>query len=88
MTKSDPEGAPDPRACFGVHEAKTHLSRLLQRVSEGESIDIERRGVVVAQLVPPVTVRRREFGTDAGRIWVSDDFDAPLPEELLRAFES
>ncbi len=86
MTKSDPSSA--VRARFGVHEAKTHLSKLLQRVSAGESIDIERRGVVVARLVPPPAERRREFGTEAGRLVVSDDFDAPLPEELLRAFES
>jgi antitoxin (DNA-binding transcriptional repressor) of toxin-antitoxin stability system len=78
----------EPRARFGVHEAKTHLSKLLQRVSTGESIDIERRGVVVATLVPPESEHRREFGTDAGRIWISDDFDAPLPDDLLATFES
>jgi len=86
MTKSEPAAA--VRARFGVHEAKTHLSKLLQRVSAGETIDIERRGVVVATLVPPAPVRRREFGTDAGRLVVADDFDDPLPEDLLRMFES
>lgn len=86
MTKSEVAGA--QRARFGVHEAKTHLSRLLQRVSAGESIDIERRGVVVARLVPPASSTERVFGTDAGRIMIGDDFDDPLPEDILRAFES
>ena len=87
MTKST-DRVVEPRARFGVHEAKTHLSKLLQRVGTGESIDIERRGVVVATLVPPAAGRSREFGTDAGRIQVSDDFDAPLPDDLLDMFES
>jgi len=85
MTKSDAR-TETPRARFGVHEAKTHLSKLLQRVSAGDSIDIERRGVVVAQLVPPAVAHKREVGFDRGRFTVPDDFNAPLPDELLRDF--
>jgi len=69
----------------GVHEAKTHLSRLLQAVENGEEVEITKRGQVVARLVPPVP-QRRVFGLDEGRIWISDDFDE-LPEELREFFE-
>lgn len=70
----------------GVHEAKTHLSRLLQEVAQGGDVEITRRGVVVARLVPPVS-RARVLGADAGRFEVPDDFDAPLPDDLLALFE-
>lgn len=72
----------------GVHEAKTHLSRLLERVSAGEEITITRRGEEVARLVPASAGRRRRMGMDAGRFEVPDDFDAPLPAEVLGAFEA
>jgi prevent-host-death family protein len=70
----------------GVHEAKTHLSRLLERVAAGEEIEITNRGRVVARLVGP-TRRTPNFGFDRGNVWIADDFDDPLPEELQRAFE-
>jgi prevent-host-death family protein len=71
-----------------IHEAKTHLSRLLQRVAEGEEVTIARAGVPVAKLVP-VEVKKnvRPLGFARGEIWVADDFDAPLPDDLLAAFE-
>jgi prevent-host-death family protein len=70
-----------------IHEAKTHLSRLLQRVAEGEEVTIARSGVPVAKLVP-VEVKKnvRPLGFARGEIWVADDFDAPLPDYLLAAF--
>lgn len=71
----------------GVHEAKTHLSRLLQRVAAGEEIAITNRGQVVARLVPP-SPAVRELGFDRERLRVPEDFDAPLPEALIAAFES
>lgn len=74
------------RTTVGVHEAKTHLSRLLQRVAVGEEIDITRRGQVVARLVAPLPRGERHFGTDRGRVRIGDDFDAPLPEDLREAF--
>jgi prevent-host-death family protein len=70
---------------INVHEAKTHLSRLLERVEAGEEIIIARSGKPVARLVPMKRVRRRPGGMK-GRIWISEDFDAPLPEEIARAF--
>jgi prevent-host-death family protein len=71
----------------GVHEAKTHLSRLLEDVAAGEEIVITRRGEEVATLVPVRRSSARRFGMDRGRFVVPDDFDAPLPDELLDAFE-
>ena len=72
----------------GVHEAKTHLSRLLKLVSAGEEVIITLRGVQIARLVPPAGQGRRELGFDRGRYEVPDDFDAPLPAELLNAFDA
>lgn len=71
----------------GVHEAKTHLSRLLVRGQSGEEVVITNRGREIARLVPP-RERSRRFGLDAGLFTVPDDFDAPLDDELLHAFES
>jgi prevent-host-death family protein len=71
----------------GVHEAKTHLSRLLDDVAAGEEVVITRRGEEVASLVPVGPGSARRFGTERGRLVVPDDFDDPLPDELLDAFE-
>ena len=70
----------------GVHEAKTHRSRLLERVAAGEEITITRRGEEVARLVPAAGRYPRRLGVDAGRFEVPDDFDAPLPPDVLAAF--
>ena len=71
-----------------VHEAKTHLSRLLQRVAGGEEIVIARAGKPVARLVPIEPKPRRVIGQDDGLFEVPDDFDAPLPDEVLALFQS
>ena len=64
-----------------IHEAKTHLSRLLQKVMEGEEVIISRAGVPVAKLVAAAPKSgKRPLGFDQGRVWMSDDFDAPMPE--------
>ena len=72
----------------GVHEAKTHLSRLLRRVAAGEEIVIARGDKPVARLVPVEGWQPRQLGIDRGRFEVPEDFDAPLPEEILKEFES
>ena len=69
-----------------VHEAKTHLSRLLRRANRGEEVIITRSGQPVARLVP-MAKDRPVFGVDEGRFVVPDDFNDPLDEELLCAFE-
>lgn len=71
----------------GVHEAKTHLSRLLRRVAAGEQIVITSGGRAVARLVPAESGIAREVGFDRGVVSVPDDFDRPLPEDLIAQFE-
>jgi prevent-host-death family protein len=71
----------------GVHEAKTNLSRLLELVSAGEDVVITRRGEEVARLVPADKGSGRELGIDRGRYAVPGDFDAPLPDDVIAAFE-
>lgn len=63
-----------------MHEAKTHLSRLLREVAAGEEVTITRDGVAIARLVPVSSSQGRIFGLDEGRFVVPEDFDDPLPE--------
>jgi prevent-host-death family protein len=64
-----------------VHEAKTQLSRLLKRVTDGEEVIISRAGVPVARLIPVGPEDGvRPMGMDRNRIWIAEDFDAPDPE--------
>jgi prevent-host-death family protein len=72
-----------------IHQAKTHLSQLLSRVELGEEIIIANRGVPVAKLVPIANAlnRRSSMGSDRGLFQVPADFNAPLPADLLAAFE-
>jgi prevent-host-death family protein len=69
-----------------VYEAKTHLSRLLDRVAAGEEIVIGRAGAPIAKLVPYVApTEPRRPGAWRGKVWIADDFDE-LPEEVAAAF--
>jgi prevent-host-death family protein len=70
-----------------VHEAKTHFSRLLKRAATGEEIVIVRSGKPVARLVPMPSAARRTFGVDRGRFEIPEDFDEPLPEDVVASFE-
>jgi prevent-host-death family protein len=71
-----------------IHEAKTHLSRLLERVEAGEEIVIARAGKPVARLTPfEKAASSRKPGTGKGEIRVGDDFDDDLPDDLLDMFE-
>ena len=70
-----------------VHEAKTHLSRLLARVEAGEEVVIARNGKPVAQLVRCKPEGKRKPGSMAGLFEVPDSFFDPLPEEELAAWE-
>lgn len=74
---------------FNVHDAKTHLSRLLQQVEDGEEVIIARAGKPVARLVrmDAVLVRERTLGGDEGEVTIAPDFDDPLPEDYLKLFE-
>jgi prevent-host-death family protein len=69
-----------------IHEAKTHFSKLLARVSEGEEIVIARNGKPVARLVPiPPEPKRRPLGIFKGQIWMAPDFDE-TSEEIIDLF--
>lgn len=70
-----------------LHAAKTHLSRLVDEAMAGQEVIIAKAGKPMVRLVP-VTPRKKRggFGSDKGKIWISDDFDAPLPDDILRAF--
>lgn len=70
---------------INVHEAKTHLSRLLERVANGEEVVIARSGRPVARLVPFERSPRKP-GRLKGKVRIGPDFDAPLPEEIAAAF--
>ena len=73
---------------INTHEAKTQLSRLLVRVSNGEEIIIARSGKPVAKLVPVKQhAEKRRSGADIGKAWIAEDFDAPLPDDLQTYFE-
>ena len=75
-------------AQVNVHEAKTHFSRLLARVKNGEEIIIAKAGTPVARLVPIAEKQtKRTPGSAKGKVVIADDFDAPLPESILQAFE-
>jgi prevent-host-death family protein len=72
-----------------LYEAKTHLSELVERAAAGEEIVIAKAGQPKAMLVPmrPSKKPPRKLGLLRGKVWISDDFDAPLPEEIQAAFE-
>ena len=73
---------------INIHEAKTHLSKLLQRVICGEEIVIAKSGKPVAKIIPFMQkLQTRVPGSAKGKIWVSTDFNKPLPEEILDVFE-
>ena len=71
---------------MGVHEAKTTLSELLRRVAAGEEVIISRNGEPVAKIVRLAAAKPRVLGQDAGLFRVPDDFDDPLPDEVISAF--
>ena len=75
---------------LNLYEAKTHLSDLVERAARGEEIVIAKAGTPMARLVPmrepePPVLRRP--GMLKGKIWVADDFDAPLPPEIQKYFD-
>ncbi len=72
-----------------IHQAETNFSQLLSRVELGEEIVISDQGVPIAKLVPLRTSsnRRASMGIDREKFVIPEDFDAPLPEDILAAFE-
>ncbi|MSR81458.1 MAG: type II toxin-antitoxin system Phd/YefM family antitoxin [Candidatus Latescibacteria bacterium] len=72
-----------------IHAAKTHFSQLLDRVSSGEEIVIAKAGKPIARLVPLESRKhQRRPGSAKGKISMAEDFNAPLPAEVLQVFEA
>ena len=70
-----------------IHEAKTHFSKLIERVIQGEEITIAKGGRPVARLVPVESRKLHRIpGTARGKVKIARDFDAPLPKALQRTF--
>lgn len=71
-----------------IHEAKTHLSRLVEEAAAGQEIVIAKAGKPVARLAPVKPVgKRRKLGWLAGKVTIPEDFDAPLPDDVLDEFD-
>jgi prevent-host-death family protein len=74
-------------AIVNMHEAKTHLSRLVERAASGEEIVIAKAGKPVAKLVGYQPSREpRKPGGWEGKVWIAPDFDDELPEDIAAAF--
>lgn len=79
-------------AAFNVHEAKTHLSRLIARAEKGEEIIIAKAGIPKVRLTPVTTVTNegvtRRPGRFAGKLHITEAFFEPLPQETLSSWET
>jgi prevent-host-death family protein len=74
-----------------LYDAKTHLSDLVELAATGQEIVIAKSGKPKARLMPllaPDQKRLRVPGRGKGKVWIADDFDAPLPAEVLRLFHA
>ena len=70
-------------ATVNMHEAKTQLSKLVDRACKGEEVVIARRGKPAARLVPiDKKLGKRPIGLDIGKIWISENFNDPLPDDF------
>jgi prevent-host-death family protein len=76
-----------PTKVLNLYEAKTRLSALVEEAAAGAEIVIAKSGVPMARLVPLVRRVRRRPGGSKGKIWIAPDFDAPLSDDTLDAFE-
>lgn len=73
---------------FNIQDAKAHFSRLVEAASEGEEIVITKAGRPVARLVPIThSSVERKFGALKGQVRIAEDFDAPLPDDVLASFD-
>lgn len=76
-----------PPIVSNLYDAKTNLSQLVDRAAAGEEIIIAKNGVPKARLVPlAAQALPRQPGGWEGQVYIADDFDDPLPDEVLQAF--
>jgi prevent-host-death family protein len=76
-------------AAFNIYEAKTSLSKLVERAAAGEEVIIAKAGTPMVRLVPvkaKVAKKRKSGQNTLGITYISEDFDAPLPDDMLKAF--
>lgn len=74
---------------INIHEAKTHLSRFIEKAAAGEEIIIAKAGKPIAKLVPLHDApSSRNLGIFKGKLNVPEDFDTALPEEALLQFQN
>lgn len=79
---------PTMATIINVHEAKTHFSKLLERVRQGEEIIVAKAGKPIAKLLPIAQGSAvRVPGSAGDKITIAPDFDAPLPDQILDDFE-
>lgn len=71
---------------YGVHEAKTHFSKLLDKALAGEDVIVTRSGEPLVKLVPVQRKKKPNFGWAAGTVRMSDDFDDPMPDWFMDHF--
>jgi len=72
---------------INIHVAKTHLSSLVEEAATGEEIVIAKAGKPVARLTALEKPDfRKTYGILKGKVWISEDFDEPLPPEVLKSF--
>ena len=77
-----------PETVYNLYQAKTALSQLVERAAKGEEIIIAKAGKPLARLVPlRQTHRRRQPGGWEGQIYIAEDFDDPLPDDIQAAFD-
>ena len=73
---------------INIHEAKTHLSRIVDEVAAGSEVIIAKAGKPMARLMPLTGIpREKKLGLLKGKIKVPDDFNAPLSEDVIADFE-
>jgi len=70
-----------------MYEAKSNLSKLVEEAEAGEEVILARAGHPVVRLVPVRQKGRRKLGSWKGQVWMADDFDAPLPESEVAAWQ-
>ena len=73
---------------LNIHEAKTHLSRIVEEVAAGKEVIIAKAGTPMARLSPiTASVKKKKLGLLKGKIKITEDFNAPLPDAVLASFE-
>ncbi len=88
LTKGDSHWYASSMKTANIGEAKAHFSDLIRRAESGEDVRILRNGVPIARIIAEEAVKKRTFAPDDGLGFVADDFDAPLPLDVLATFST